>query len=102
MECWDAGPVYFRFNDIFEQITDINDNLATDVPRGEPILLSTEPQFNVEDIPRVECQAVNILKDEVWWIAYVKHTNTRIESAPIIKKTLLKIQRSFVASRPLQ
>ena len=102
LECWDAGPVYFRFNDMFEQITDINGNKATDVPRGEPILLSIEPQFNAEDIPRVESQTVNILKDEVWWIAYVKHTNTRIESAPILKKTLLEIQRSFVASHPLQ
>ena len=98
LECWDAGPVYFRFNDIFEQSADIDGNLAIDVPRGEAILLSAEPQFNVEDIPRIESQTVNILKDEVWWIAYVKHTNTRIESAPILKKTLLEIRRSFVAS----
>ena len=102
LECWDAGPVYFRFNDSFEQITDIDGNLAPDVPRSEPILLETGPQFNEEDFSRVECQTVNVLKDEVWWTAYVKHANTRIESAPILKKTLLKIQRSFVASHPLQ
>jgi hypothetical protein len=98
LECWDAGVVYFRLNDRLEQIVDIDGNLAVDVPKGEPILLSLQPQFNEEDIPRVECQTVNILKDEVWWAAYVKHTNTRIESAPILKKTLLEILRSFDAS----
>ncbi|MBA7577972.1 hypothetical protein ES708_19828 [subsurface metagenome] len=102
LECWDARPVYFRFNDMFEQIADIYGNLASDVPSGEPILLSTEPQFNEEDFSRVECQIVHIIKGEVWWTAYIRHTNTRIESAPILKQSLLEIQRSFVASRPLK
>ena len=102
LKCWDAGPTYFQFNDKLEKIVDIYGNMACDVPSGEPILLSTEPQFNEEDFSRVECQIVHIIKSEVWWIAYVKHTNTRIESAPILKKTLLEIRRSFVASRPLQ
>jgi len=98
LECWDARPAYFQFNNGLEKVVDIYGNLASDVPSGEPILLGTEPQFSEEDFTRVECQTVNVLKSEVWWIAYVKHTNTRIESAPILKETLLKIRRSFVAS----
>jgi hypothetical protein len=31
----------------------------------------------------------------VWWTAYVKHTNTRIESAHVEKRTLLRILRSL-------
>jgi len=97
LECWDARPAYFQFNDRLEKVVDIYGNLASDVPRGEPILLSTEPQFGEEDFTLVECQTINVLKNEVWWIAYVKHTNTRIESAPILKQTLLEIRR-FVIS----
>jgi hypothetical protein len=31
----------------------------------------------------------------VWWTAYVRHTDIRIESARVAKKTLLRIQRSI-------
>lgn len=102
LEYWDARPAYFQFNDRLEKVVDIYGNLASDVPRGEPILLETEPQFSEEDFTLVECQTVNVLKGEVCWTAYIKHTNTRIESAPILKQTLLEIRRSFVASHPLQ
>jgi len=98
LKCWDAKPEYFQFNDKLEKMVDIYGNLASDVPNGEPILLETQPGFNEDDFSRVECQIVHILKDEVCWTAYLKHTNIQIESAPILKKALLKIQRSFVTS----
>jgi len=95
IECWDASPAYFRFNDKLQELRDIDGNLAGDIPRGESILLTTDPQFNEDDFQRVECQTVQVSKDGVWWTAYVKHTNIRIESAQIQKKTLLRIFRSL-------
>ena len=95
IECWDASPAYFRFNDKLQELRDIDGNLAGDIPRGESILLTTDPQFNEDDFQRVECQTVQVSKDGIWWTAYVKHTNIRIESANIEKKTLLRIFRSL-------
>lgn len=95
LECWDATPSYFRFNDRLEEIRDIYGDLAVDVPRGEPILLTADPAFGEEEFQRVECQTVQVSGDEVWWTAYVKHTNVRIETARVSKKVLLKIQDRF-------
>ena len=95
LECWDGSPAYFQDNDRLQELRDIDGNLAGDVPRGEPILLAADPQFDEADFQRVECQSVQILSEDVWWTAYVKHTNIRIESAHIDKKTLLRIQRSL-------
>jgi len=95
LECWDGSPAYFQDNDRLQELRDIDGNLAGDVPRGEPILLAADPQFDESDFQRVECQSVQILSEDVWWTAYVKHTNIRIESAHIDKKTLLRIYRSL-------
>ena len=95
IECWDGSPRYFRFNDKLETLRDVDGNVAADVPRGEPILLAADPQFSEEDFQRVECQTVQVSKDDVWWMAYVKNTNIRIESAHIEKKKLLRILRSL-------
>jgi len=95
IECWDATPSYFRFNDRLEEIRDIYGDLAVNVPRGDPILLTEDPKFGEEEFQRVECRTVQVSVDEVWWTAYVKHTNVRIESARVSRKTLLKIQDRF-------
>ena len=95
LECWDGTPSYFRFNDRLEVIRDIYGDLAVDVPRGDPILLTADPMFGEEEFQRVECRTVQVSVDEVWWTAYVKHTNVRIETARVSKKTLLKIQDRF-------
>jgi hypothetical protein len=95
LECWDATPSYFRFNESLETIRDIHGDLAVDVPRGEPILLTADPGFKEEDFQRVECCTVQVAQDEVWWTAYVKHTNVRIETARVSKKILLEIWNRF-------
>jgi hypothetical protein len=95
LKCWDAGPRYFRFTDKLRELRDIDGDLAVDVPAGEPILLTADPQIADEDLARVECKTVGFTKDEVWWTAYVKHTGIRIETARVQKKTLLRIQRSL-------
>jgi hypothetical protein len=95
LECWDATPSYFRFNDRLEVIRDIYGDLAVDVPRGDPILLTADPGFKEEDFQRVECCRVQATEDEVWWTTYVKHTNVRIDAACISRKTLLKIWNRF-------
>jgi hypothetical protein len=100
LECWDGSPAYFQDNDKLQELCDIDGNLAGDVPRGEPILLTADPQFGEADFQRVECQSVQVLSEDVWWTAYVKHTNIRIESAHIEKKTLLRILRSLGIARP--
>ena len=95
IKCWDASPRCFRFNDKLQELRDVDGDLAADVPRGEPILLTATPGFSEDDFQRVECQTVQISNDDVWWTAYVKHTGIRIESAQIRKKTLLRIQQSL-------
>jgi len=95
LECWDGSSLYFQFNDRLGEIRDVDGNPAVDVPRGEPILLTADPQFKEDDFQRVECQTVQIISEDVWWAAYVKHTNTRIESAHVEKRTLLRILRSL-------
>jgi hypothetical protein len=95
LELWDGSCSYFQFNDKLEELRDVDGNLAVDVPRGEPILLTADPGFSEDDFQRVECQTVQILSEDVWWTAYVKHTNTRIESAHVEKRTLLRILRSL-------
>ena len=99
IKCWDASPRCFRSNDKLQKLRDIDGDLAADVPRGEPILLTSDPGFDEEDFQRVECQTVLITNDDVWWSAYVKHSGIRIESAQIQKKTLLRIQRSLGGTR---
>ena len=95
LECWDGSFSFFQFNDKLEELRDVDGNLAVDVPRGEPILLTADPQIKEADFQRVECQTVQIISEDVWWTAYVKHTNTRIESAHVEKRTLLRILRSL-------
>jgi hypothetical protein len=95
LECWDGSSAYFQFNDKLEELRDVDGNLAVDVPRGEPVLLMGDPGFSEDDFQRVECQTVQILSEDVWWTAYVKHTNIRIESAHVEKRTLLRILRSL-------
>jgi len=97
LECWDASPAYFRSNDKLQELRDVDGDgdLAAEVQAGEPILLTADPQFNEDDFQRVECQTVQVSKDDIWWTAYVKHTGIRIESAQIQKKTLLRIFRSL-------
>jgi hypothetical protein len=95
LECWDATPSYFRFNERLEAIRDIHGDLAIDVPRGEPVLLTADPAFKEGDFQRVECATVQAARDEVWWTAYVKHTTVRIETARVSRKTLLEIWNRF-------
>ena len=95
LECWDGSPGYFRDNDKFGELRDVDGDLAGDVPEGEPILLAVDPKFNEDDFQRVDCMSVQILIEDVWWTAYVKHTGIRIESGHVEKKTLLRIFRSL-------
>jgi hypothetical protein len=99
LECWDGGPWYFRDNDRLGELRDVDGDLAADIERGEPIFLAVDPKFNEEDFQRVDCMSVQILSEDVWWTAYVKHTGIRIETAHIEKKTLLRIFRSLGGTR---
>jgi hypothetical protein len=95
IECWDATPSYFRYNDKVETIRDIDGNLINEVPEGGPLLLAAAPDFDDDDFQRVECGTVQVSHNEVWWTCYVKHTNVRIETAHVSRKTLLKIRQRF-------
>jgi len=99
LECWDGSPACFKSNDKLQELRDVDGDLAADVPRGESILLTADPKFDEGDFQRVECQSVQILSEDVWWTAYVKHTCIRIESAHVEKKTLLRILRSLGGTR---
>jgi hypothetical protein len=95
IELWDATPAYFRWNLRLETVQDVYGDSAADVPRGEPVLLARDPGFDREDFQEVECRTVQAAEDEVWWTAYVKHTNVRIETAHIPRKVLLEIRKRF-------
>jgi len=95
IELWDATAAYFRWNLRLENVQDVYGESAADVPRGEPVLLTDDPGFEREDFQEVECRTVQAAEDEVWWTAYVKHTNVRIETAHLPRKVLLEIRRRF-------
>jgi hypothetical protein len=80
LECWDGSALYFRDNDKLGELRDVDGDIAADVDRGEPILLTADPQFSEDDYQRVDCLSVQILSGDVWWTAYVKHTGIRSES----------------------
>ena len=95
IELWDATPAYFRWNLRLETVQDVYGDSAADVPRGDPVLLAADPGFDREDFQEVECRTVQAAEDEVWWTAYVKHTNVRIETAHVPRKVLLEIRKRF-------
>ena len=95
IELWDATPAYFRWNLRLETVQDVHGESAAEVPRGEPILLAADPGFDREDFQEVECRTVQAAEDGVWWTAYVKHTNVRIETAHVPRKVFLEIHRRF-------
>jgi len=95
IELWDATPVYFRWNLRLETIQDVYGESATYVPRGEPVLLIEDPRFAKDNFQEVDCRTVQAGEEEVWWTAYVKHTNVRIETAHVPKKVFLEIRKRF-------
>jgi len=99
LECWDGSPAFLQFNEQLQELRDVDGDPAVDVPRGEPILLTADPEFSEEDFQRVDCRTVQVSGDEAWWTAYVKGTNLRIESAHVEKKTLLRVLRSLGGRR---
>lgn len=88
---WDTTAAYFPFGERLEEIRGVDGDLAVDVPRGEPLLLAVCPEIAEEDLQRVDCQTVHVSRDEVWWTAYVKDTNIRIEITPIHQRVLLRV-----------
>ncbi|MFA5863167.1 MAG: hypothetical protein WC975_00615 [Phycisphaerae bacterium] len=95
IEQWDCHARYLCYNDKMETVQDIRGNHPCDVPGGEPILLTADPEFVETVFTRVECQTIQISNLEVWWTAYVKHTNDRVETMHLPKKVLLEIQQRF-------
>jgi hypothetical protein len=95
LERWDYHAKYCGYNDKFETLQDDHGRLLCDVPRGEPILLTSDPEFVETAFARVECQTLQISPLDVWWTAYVKHTHDRVETLPLAKQVLLDIQRGF-------
>jgi hypothetical protein len=100
IELWDSSPMYLRSDEKVQTLRDIDGRLVEDVPEGEPALLRGDSAFSDADYQRVECQTVQVCEDEVWWTACVRHTDIRIESARLSRKTLLRIQRNFGGVRP--
>jgi hypothetical protein len=99
IECWDGSPVYLRSDEKVLSLADIGGRLVEDVPEGEPALMAGDPAFGEADYQRVECQTVQVCEDEVWWTAGVRHSDIRIESGRVDRKTLLRIQRSLGGAR---
>ena len=95
VERWDYHARYLCFNDKMETLQDIHGNILCDVPGGEPILLTADPEFVETAFARVECQTIQISHLEIWWTAYIKHANDRVETMHLAKKVLLDIQRRF-------
>jgi hypothetical protein len=99
LECWDYSASYFRSNEKLDQVRDIHGQRASGVPRGEPVLLTADPQFSEGDFQRVDCQTVGISCDEAWWTTYVKNTNVRIETAHISKACLERVMKRLPSGK---
>lgn len=95
LECWDATPLYFRANETFDDLKDIYGKPVSDISCGEPTILDSDPELADEDIQWTECQSVQVGHDELWWVAYVKHSNIRIETVHIRADVLDTVQRLF-------
>ena len=67
--------MYFHSNDRFQELRDVDGNVAADTPRGEPILLTAGPGLDEEGFQRVEGQMANVAQDGIFWTAYVKHSD---------------------------
>ncbi len=100
LERWDYHARYLCYNEKMETVQDIQGNHPCDTPGGEPILLTADPEFVETAFARVECQTIQVSHLEVWWTAYIKHTNDRVETMHLAKKTLLDIQRRFRQTNP--
>ena len=95
LECFDCSPRYFKDNDRLQELRDIEGEMAGEVLPDDPVLLTANPGFSDDDYQRVDCQGVQILSNDLWWTAYVKHTGIRIETAYVDRQTLQRVRRAF-------
>ena len=93
LEYFDDTCRYFRDNDQLVGLKDIHDRPITKMPRGEPVILSSIPEITAYDFSEVECRSVSVGTQEIWWVAYINHTNIRIETAHINCRVLEELQR---------
>ena len=99
VECWDGSANYLAADERVQSLPDIAGRLVEDVPEGEPALMAGDSPFGEEDFQSVDCQTVQVTPDEIWWTACVRHTDVRIESGRVDRKTLRRIQRSLGGAR---
>jgi hypothetical protein len=102
VELWDGSAVYLASEEKVQSLPDIAGRLVEDVPQGEPALMTGDLPFGEDGTQSVDCQTVQVTPDEVWWTACVRHTDVRIESVRVDRKTLLRIQRSLGRARRLR
>jgi len=93
LEYFDDTCRYFRDNDQLVGLNDIQGRPISKMPKGEPIILGSAPEITAYDFSEVECQTVSVGTQEIWWVAYIKHTNIRIETAHINCRVLEELQR---------
>ena len=95
VERWDNSGRYLGFNDKMESLRDIHGTLLCDVSGEDPILLNGDPQFPETAFSRVECQALHVSHDGLWYSTYIKNSNVRLETSEVSRKTLCLIRKSF-------
>jgi hypothetical protein len=95
LERWDSEAQYLSYTEELETIQDVRSRMVTEIPRGEPILLSDEPELPDAALVRVECATIQISPIEVWWTAYIKHTDDRAQTMHLAKRVLRDIQYRF-------
>jgi hypothetical protein len=101
IELWDSTPAYFRSNDRLQSLHDIHGDSAIEQLSADPdpVLLAADPGFGQNGFQRVDCQTLQVSKDDLWWTACVKNTGIRIETDLVDRKTLLRIHRSLGGTR---
>ena len=87
LECWDSNPRFFCWS---EKLDELPESYV-----GQPNLLNADPQFDENDLQRVECQTVRISEDDACWTAGLRHTDISVETDYVSKGTLLRILRSL-------
>lgn len=82
---------YFDYTPDWLENYDLPDDIAERIEGDETVVITEE--LNAEPVC-VDCSALNIKPNKVFWSGYIKHTNIRVETAMISVETLKELKEA--------
>jgi hypothetical protein len=86
---------YFDYSPTFFSDTNLDEEKSELVEECEPVIVDVEPTGKRV---RVDCVALNIKPEEIFWSAYTKHSNTRVETEELSVDFLRSLKEEALAS----